>query len=155
GRGDEAKVLGLELRTRFPGYYQTQLDIARELATGGDREKALRIVQGLLFRDAFHGSVLRAVISTMIDLLMEDGQIEAAAGWYSMWKEFEPDPEKLEPYAPLELLNAAAKFSEDSERRAARRQLLRRKKAEGNDAVGAGRRRQAKTGDNPGQEELF
>ena len=90
----------------------TQIDIAREFSASGEHRRALRVLRGLLAREAFHGNMFGMIIATMIDILLKTEDAEAATSWYAYWKEFETDADKLKPYEALEVLTGLVKLTE-------------------------------------------
>ena len=130
GRKEEAERLGAEMRRDFPAYIPVQIEIAREAADSGDTQRATRILDGLCARRAFHGDELRSIVKARIDLLVREKNIQAAADWYGLWKEFEVNEDKLKDYSSLELMLSLQKRNKKHQERKARQEPTSKKSRE-------------------------
>ena len=130
GRKEEADRLGAEMSRDFPAYLPVQIEIALEAADSGDTRRATRILDGLCARRAFHGDELRSIVKARIDLLVREKNIQAAADWYGLWKEFEVDEDKLKDYSSLELLLSLQKRNKKYRERKARQEPTSKKNRE-------------------------
>jgi tetratricopeptide (TPR) repeat protein len=132
GETQEVERLGALMRERFPGYIHTQTEIAREFARTGQSERALRILEGLLTRESFHGTEFRALMETLIEVHLVREEPQEALLFYEIWEEHETEPKYLEPFANMKAAALLAKTVEamkEKKKRGIERRWIRAEKA--------------------------
>lgn len=98
GELEKARQLLREIHERFPDYFLGTVAAARLAMGEGDLEKARDLLNGLMQREKLHISEFKGLCAVQIEVLMKEGQPEAARSWLGMWGGMDPYNPALPAY---------------------------------------------------------
>ncbi|HLF26733.1 MAG TPA: tetratricopeptide repeat protein [Anaerolineae bacterium] len=101
GRSPEAQALVRQTCERHPDYVFACLGLARLHVTQGRLDEAKALLAPLLARRRWHFSEFTSFCSAQIDLLLAEGNRDAAQSWLEMWGDVNPEDPALERYRRL------------------------------------------------------
>ncbi len=101
GRTREAEALVRDVRERHPDYLFTRVSAAKLAIRRGDLDGARQELAPLRQRQSFHYSEFDALAGAEIELLLAQGNLDAARSWLNTWESLDPDNPKLEHYRKL------------------------------------------------------
>ncbi len=102
GKDNEALEIVHRVAEEFPDYFFAQITLAREAIQRGDLNKAREILDHwMITKEVFHFSEFSMFCQAQIDLVLAEGNSEAAESWLQMWEQVYSDDRKLPYYRTL------------------------------------------------------
>jgi tetratricopeptide (TPR) repeat protein len=98
GELEKARQMLREIHGRFPDYFLGTVAAARLAMGEGELDQARDLLTGLMQREKLHVSEFRSLCAAQIELLMKEGQQEAARSWLGMWGGIDPYQPALSAY---------------------------------------------------------
>jgi tetratricopeptide (TPR) repeat protein len=96
GRGKEAETLIQQIIERYPDYVFARTSMARTYLLRGKIAEAKALLEPLLDRERFQIMEFAHVCMAQIELLLAEGNREAARSWLDMWANADPDHPAIE-----------------------------------------------------------
>jgi predicted Zn-dependent protease len=90
-RYEESEALIREIHQRHPDYFFGRTNMAIQYVTQGKLDQAQALIQPLLSQRRLHRTEFAALCMAQIELLIAEGQQEAAGSWLKMWEGIDPD----------------------------------------------------------------
>ena len=91
GRAQEAEDIIRQVHKRHPDYVFARTSLARLHLTRGETDEAEALLEPLLSRQRFHFDELGAFCEAQIELLLAQGNTDAARSWLDMWAASDPE----------------------------------------------------------------
>jgi Flp pilus assembly protein TadD len=95
GRREEAQALLRQIHERDPDYLFARASLARLCLSRGEIDQAEALLQPLLTRRRFHVDEFGKFCSAQIELLVAQGNDQAARSWLDMWANVDADNPEL------------------------------------------------------------
>jgi tetratricopeptide (TPR) repeat protein len=98
GRTPESRAMLRQIHEQHPDYLFARTGLARLHVQNGQLEEARALLEPLWTKKRWHFSEYASFCSAQIELLLAEGNREAAQSWLEMWADADPDHPDLRRY---------------------------------------------------------